>query len=341
MRFLFGVALFCYLIVIIVGFSFENECSNRITYKHIHINAHLDKEALLLPPDSIEISLILEEWKSLNYDNDEVVIINEFNHSLSRKTIIIEHQYEGRKHYGALILPKGGFKPSAPLLVLTPGLNQRQPTVNLNRNQWFQKMITGLEDMAILIPSFRGQALRSGDNIYCSDGFFGDAYDGAAIDALRLMAAAEKLYPTITDNTYVYGISRGATVATLMAARNSNISMVIAQSGPYDFMGDHAYKKYGLQFKYQFLSRKMDKEAIRKKIISSSPRYFTPAIESDVMLIHGRNDEVCSFEKAVDFLESFPTSKKVNHKWVEGGHGLYEFSYAIEKIKEHRIKTME
>ncbi len=341
-RFFTGLILFIYLVVAIVGFTSKNECKSRITYKDIHINRHLDMNDLLNPPDSNELFSIINKLDSINYASNAINIVKEFNYSVNRKLLIIEHIANGSKHLGALVLPKGGFRPdTTDILVLASGLNQRQPIVELGRNYWLQKMARGCEDMAILIPAFRGQALNSGLSYYCSDGFFGDAYDGAATDALRLLVVTESLYPSISKNVYVYGISRGANVAMLMASRKPDINMVIAQSGPYDFMGDFAFKRYGLQFKYQFLSRKMDTRTIREKIICSSPVYFTSKIKSEVLIIHGRKDEICSFEKAEHFYNSLPDNNSNHFKWLDGGHALDEFSYVIDQINLHRKSVKE
>lgn len=297
---------------------------------------------LLEKPDSIEIDAIFRAWQEQTYVSDGFSIIKESSYLLSRKLLLIEHMVNGNVHYGALILPKGGFKrDTSDLLVIASGLDQREPVVSIDGNYWLQQMATGCEDMAILIPAFRGQSLKSEGNYYCSDGFFGDAYDGAATDALSLLKVVESIYPTISDAVYVYGISRGATVAMLMSARNTNIKMVVAQSGPYDFTGDYAYSNYGIQFKYQFLSRTMDINAIRRNIISSSPIYFTQYVESDVLVIHGRNDEVCSFTKAEEFFESFPKNSLVKKKWEDGGHGLMQFSYVIDQIKNHQMDVIK
>lgn len=298
-------------------------------------------DKLLKEPDSLEFDAIFKAWQEQSYQSNDFNIIKESSYLLSRKLILIEHTINGNVHYGALILPKGGFKPdTSDLLIIASGLDQRKPVVNIDGNFWLQQMATGCEDMALLIPAFRGQALKSEGNYYCSDGFFGDAFDGAAIDALFLLNVAESIYPTISNEVYVYGISRGATVAMLMAARNTDIKMVIAQSGPYDFTGDYAYKRYGMQFKYQFLSKPLGIKAIRKKIISSSPIYFTRYIKSEVLLIHGRKDKVCPFSKAEEFFESFPKSINVTKKWEDGGHGLMHFSYAIDQIKNHQMSVI-
>ncbi|NNF36749.1 MAG: prolyl oligopeptidase family serine peptidase [Saprospiraceae bacterium] len=327
--------------MIIAGLTTNNPCKDRISYKDIHINSHLDMDQLLEEPDSLEIDSTVNTWQEMSYESDDFKIIKESSYLLSRKLLLIEHTVNGHKHYGALILPKGGFKrDTSDLLIIASGLDQSNPVVNIDGNYWLQQMATGCEDMALLIPSFRGQSLKSGGNYYCSDGFFGDAFDGAAIDALTLLNVAETIYPTISKEVYVYGISRGATVAVLMAVRNVEIKMVVAQSGPYDFTGDYAYRNHSMQFKYQFLSRPMDKNVIRNKIISSSPIYFSQYVKSDVMIIHGKNDEVCSFSKAEEFYESFPKNGHVRKKWKDGGHGLMQFSDVIDQIKNHQMDVI-
>ena len=53
-------------------------------------------------------------------------------------------------------------------------------------------------------------------------------------------------------------------------------------------------------------------------------------------MIHGREDKICSFEKAMRFYESFPDKRELSYKWVEGGHSLNEMEYVIDQINYHR-----
>ena len=217
-----------------------------------------------------------------------------------RKLIVVAHYAEGRKHYGAILFPRAyNSAQKYPLLLWANGLNQADPTVDLE-NYPLQHLFRELSDHFIIIPSYRGQALAAFNKRYCSDGFFGDAFDGATDDALRLLHLSQDQFRGIDKNRVaVCGVSRGGTVALLMAGLECQlINATVAIAGPTDFFSKKIYHRYGFQYKYQFLSKKLPPMDLRAKMIKSSPGYFIKNYSNALLLIHGKEDKVVPLENA-------------------------------------------
>jgi dipeptidyl aminopeptidase/acylaminoacyl peptidase len=335
----FQFQTFAFVFVIIIwslsACKSNNPCKERVTYANILTNNHLNVDSLLTPPDSLEIKALLSLWKNQKYSSDSAKVIKHTTFKLSRKLQIIEQFYGGQKHYGAVILPKN-YDPGKkfPALLWADGLNQQDPVVNLNRNFIVSQLVGGLENHFILIPSFRGQALKVGIAYYCSDGFFGDAFDGATSDALYFLNQALELNTNIDHSRIaIYGVSRGGNIALLAAARFPGFSFAIAQSPPTDFIQTDAYQRHTLQFKYQFLSHPLSPEVIRNKLIASSPVYFIHHIKCPILLIHGKRDKICPVSHSTRIIDELKDSPSFEFKLMDEGHLLNEAPYVLRKIK--------
>ena len=186
-----------------------------------------------------------------------------------------------------------------------------------------------------MLPSFRGQSLVVGNDSFCSDGFFGDAFDGATDDALRLIHLALQWFPNIDLNRLmVYGVSRGGTVALLAGIRNPEIDFVITQSGPVDFHGRKVSRRYNFQFKYQFLSKVQPIEEIRAKMIESSPILFIDSLKAQLLVLHGKNDNIVPIENALRLIKKFPDSSRLTTKITFEGHRMFQFNYVADELKK-------
>ena len=151
--------------------------------------------------------------------------------------------------------------------------------------------------------------------------FFGDAFDGATDDTLRLLDYVKYNFKGIDKKRIaVYGESRGGTVALLMGIRNSSINGVISAAGPTNFFSEEVYNRYGLQYKYQFLSEKKSLAKLREKIIKSSPIYFIENYQNNLLLIHGKNDKTVPISNTRKLIKKL--NKKVNLDTLitNGGH---------------------
>ena len=321
------------LLIFVAKQLFRDDCKSRISYKNINLNDGIDIQKLMLPPDSLELDNVRSLWSKFESVSDSfTVVTNTVNHS-NRKISVIRHYSDGLVHHGALIYPIGYDNTKQyPLLLWANGLNQINPSVNVESSS-IKSISEKLWNHFIAIPSFRGQALVVGQERYCSDGFFGDAYDGAASDALRFLELIKTSHNNIDKSRIVVcGISRGGTVALLMGARNPMIQKIVAIASPTNFLSEQLYNKYGLQFKYHFLSRSKNFNEIRKKILACSPLFFVKDYPGSLFLIHGRNDKVVPLWNAEKVIEELEGLHNFQYEINDNGHEFYQWDNVIKWI---------
>ncbi|MFK8005795.1 MAG: alpha/beta hydrolase family protein [Saprospiraceae bacterium] len=332
-------------IVIFLGMlgllSFYNSSSNcdcvkRISYEDNDINDGINMDSLFRPADSSELKIILDEWKNFNPKSDSFKIIKQYTYVNGRRLSLIEHSAEGQKHFGVILTPSE-FDASKkyPLLLYATGLNQASPIYNLDKS-YIKRLLPKFSNYFIVIPSFRGQAFQIGDEKYCSDGFFGDAFDGATDDALRLLFLAKKQFSENIDKTRMisYGVSRGGTVALLAGIRNHELNGVVSTTGPTDFFSREVYNRYEFQFKYQYLSELKPMADLRKKMLRSSPIHFIENISPPVFLLYGKNDRIVPLSNAEHILRKLEGEKEVEYFFSEAGHFFEESDRVVEWLEK-------
>lgn len=310
-------------------------CLSKIKYRKTPIT--VDINALFSPITPDERDHILASWENFDATSSAITIIKTYNIRPNRKAHIISHTAEGKVHYGAIIEPtQYDDTRQYPLLSFPFGLNQSTPYVGLDERWLLDELISPLSDYWILIPSFRGQALVAGDHFYCSDGFFGDAYDGATDDALRLLDIALNQYSNQIDHDRisVYGISRGGTVAMLMGIREPLITKVIAQSAPNLFHNLDSYHRFSWQFQYQFLNEEKPESELRIPMIKSSPYYFLNHYDGQLYILHGQDDPICPIANIDRIHSTYPDRSNTSIKVLEGGHMLNGWQQAQIWLQE-------
>lgn len=314
----------------------QEDCKSRVSYDTVNVNNHINLDSLFLPADSLELAEVKNSWKSMDLGSDSFWVKAEYTFYLGKKVQIIEHSFEGEKHYGAVVIPADYDKTKKyPLLLWANGLDQRNPSVDASG--WVVRTLNkGLGDYFLVIPSFRGQSLKTNNGQYCSDGFFGDAYDGAAEDALRLLELVKNNFEGVdAGRINVCGMSRGGTVALLMASRDTTIKTAVSIAGPTYFLSEEVYMRYRPQYKYQFLSKEIPLEQIRQKIIKSSPVYFLEAYPHNLFLIHGKHDEVVPLDNAEKIITLMEESEKFESLLTEDGHAFYDWKRVIEWVLKY------
>ena len=323
------------LIIILYNYSNQCDCKSRISYKNINHHKGISFDSLYAPADSLELVTIKSAWESFDYKSDSFEITKTIDYKIDRQLLIIANYAEGRKHYSAVFLPKE-YKPSQnyPLLLWANGLDQAHPQVELN-NLFIKKVVDNLEHHFVLVPSYRGQALVAYNKRYCSDGFFGDAFDGATDDALRLLNLVQNEYAGVDLNhLQVCGVSRGGTVALLMAARQPQLKSVVSIAGPVDFFTKTIYYKYGAQYKYQFLSYEASMPELRKKMLKSSPIYFISNYSNNLLLVQGKMDEVVSVENAERVIQIMQGKENFEYLLTEEGHRFTKMNLVLDWLKK-------
>lgn len=313
------------------------DCVKRISYDNNDINDGINLDSLFRPADSSELNVVLEEWKKFNPESESFKIIKQYTYVNKRQLTLIEHFAEGQKHYGVILTPSE-FDPikKYPLLLYATGLNQATPIYNLDKS-YIKRLLPKFSNYFIVIPSFRGQAFQIGNEKYCSDGFFGDAFDGATDDALRLLFLAKKQFPENIETTKMvsYGVSRGGTVALLAGIRNPELNGVISTTGPTDFSSREVYNRYRFQFKYQYLSEKKTMRELRKKMLRSSPIHFIENISQPVFLLYGKNDRIVPLSNAENILKRLKDKKDVAYFFPDAGHSFEESDRVVEWLEKY------
>ena len=314
----------------------KDPCQNKISYAKVNLNQGINLDRLYQPVDSMELSNILVAWKHFDPINDSFQIKLAYNVQVDRVLNIVEQYTKGQKHYGAIIFPTNyNPKEKSPLLVWANGLNQSDPSVHL-QNSTITNLIKSLPNYFIIIPSFRGQTLVSNQRYYCSDGFFGDAFDGATDDALRLLWLSIKEFDGIDiESISALGVSRGGTVALLMGVRDSIIKNVVSIAAPTDFFSRKVYHRYGHQYKYQFLSTTTNMDRIRTKMLKCSPVYFIKNSSASELLIHGRNDRTVPVSNAQKVVEELKGNENFQSILLNSGHNFYRWDLVFDWLSKN------
>jgi len=162
-----------------------------------------------------------------------------------------------------------------------------------------------------------------------SDGpadFCGPESQAAVIESIRFL---QKQPSVKRSAVFLYGGSRGATVAGIVAAKEPHMAGVILKSGLYDFVD--AYQMYPW---YSAIKLSMiweigwnQVEALRERsLLSYADHFKVPAL-----IIHGSSDDRASIDYASSFVQ------KVN---AAGGNAEFlslesEHIIPMEKVKAH------
>lgn len=303
----------------------SSPCYTRIVYQDTEDLLPAEIEQLFARVDSNELEEVWNEWQSFDAYSTSSNLLTSLIYYQNRTLDVWQHTAEENIHYGVVILPNPyDTLNTYPLLLWANGLDQRNPLISMDESGFFQRLTQFFPGHIIVIPSYRGQVIEVGGEHYCSDGFFGDAYDGATDDALRLLTLVKSIYPVDESKISTFGISRGGTVALLSGIRDSSIRSIVSQSGPSLFHNQLPYEMYGFQFKYQFLSRGSSIREIRKKLMRCSPAYFINRYPRYLLLVHGKNDPIVPFEQALLVQEQAPSC--LDTIYTEDEHGVYKMA---------------
>ena len=136
--------------------------------------------------------------------------------------------------------------------------------------------------------------------------FCGPRTQQATLDLLKFFRSKTEL---VSTHTFIYGGSRGAAVASMVAGKDLSLSGVILKSGVYDFVEWSKLRswfdpiKLTMFWEIGWLSD--------VKLRERSAIYFADQIKSPVLIIHGTQDNRAPMALAEKFSEA------INHS---GGH---------------------
>ncbi len=196
-----------------------------------------DLTQLFQPPTLAEIAAVRADWATrqpvvAGYQVDASGV-----DAQGVRFDVVSHIVEGQRHYGAIRYPRNyvAGQPYSTLMVLHGGLIGVAAEDSAN----FLLSLPGLcidENYFLVIPSFRGEQLVTQFAGTFLSGGNPSWADRDVDDAASLLSAVQQNIPDMDHSRVAaWGISRGAAVAMLLAARDDRIRRVVDIFGFTDF----------------------------------------------------------------------------------------------------------
>jgi hypothetical protein len=269
-------------------------------------------------PTAEDLASVRNVWATRDLSAKDVRIV--YEHTTEHYHVrLYEHSVDQNKHYGAVVVPTDTSKASYPVIVSPDGLNQEDPSINLENNLRYYS-----HEYIMVVPAFRGRTMRYQAVSFYAGGDFCDAWDGATDDTIALLNVVEATTPEANmQKIMVSGYSRGATISLLMAERDSRVKVVVAGAGPVDFYRQDVANHYSYQYRCQFITGKTEAQS-RQRMLASSPLYFNtlPNVEK-IFLFQGGADAIVPSWNG-DVMNLFLLSQNVDvsyHLYPVLGHG--------------------
>ena len=300
-----------------------------------------DLDALLAPPTADEITQVKEEWDTRTPEVSGVrpELDSEVPAGLgSVRVRILSHTVGGLRHYGAVVTPVGAEPGSLPVILYAHGGDggvEIEDTFLLNQILQLQGL-----SAALVIPSYRSEPLRLGDQVFLSEGP-PSPWDRDVDDTISLLSVALEQAPELDEERVaIVGFSRGGGVGLLTAARDPRIDAVVEFFGPTDLFDEYAREIFeealdgelrdlpGLDYLNEILLLPWklgvlsDAEA-RLELVRRSGVYFVDRLPP-VQLHHGTEDTVVAVSQAYRLIEAMDAAGKTDQdfeKYIYAGAG--------------------
>lgn len=270
------------------------------------------------PPTDAQLEDVQTTWNERDLAAQGVSLVFQDDGAASYQLRIYEHEVEGRKHYGAVTIPKSDSPAAFPVVLYADGLDQSYPAIDVR--DWVKRTQAPLDRAVYAVPTFRGRTLiytaqtstDEGDSFreltFDAEGDFCDAYDGATDDAIALLnVVAAEVSRADFSRLLVTGRSRGGNVALLLAERDSRVTVAAAQAAPTDFYRQEVADNYGSQYRCQFLTGKT-REQSRQRMLASSPlRFPLQSSVKTVYIDHGERDTTVPLWNATEMVNALET----------------------------------
>jgi acetyl esterase/lipase len=215
-------------------------CGDSGTEVGPHDVGGVDLDALFAPPTAAELAAVEGEWAARTPAARDVRVERTASVSLggSPATLrVLSHEVDGARHYGAVAAPDGVDDGALPVLVYAHGGDGGVDVSELLLLAF--ALGERADDFVFVVPSFRSESLRLGDETFLSEGA-PSPWDRDVDDALALLDAALGATPAADPTRIaVLGASRGGGVALLMGVRDARIDRVVDLFGPTDFFGPY------------------------------------------------------------------------------------------------------
>lgn len=300
---------------------------------------------ILKEPSRQEIAEVLEERRSQDLSPKNVQVHDTISLSNGNQMYILSHDVEGRKHYGAVIVPSNSRGKRFPVVIFTTGGDGIHKEFFLaedfnHKAAQFPSFLGEKldQEFVVLVPCFRGQVLIVGEDKYLSQGRTSDAFDGAATDALAFLNVAIKTVPqTDGQRIAIYGGSRGGAVALLASARDKRINRAIVVATPTNMkrLNDLYPEQFRILFLNHVLSGKVTEADARKKFIASTVIFFSGELPP-VQLHQDINDPIVPAFFARQLIDQMRSEgKTITHYFYdESIHGFWEDEKYWQRVTE-------
>ena len=269
-------------------------------------------------PSDAEIQSVLIDWAARNPVADNVTLIQQETVQLGASNVpatlsIVSHEVDGVLHYGAIIAPDGLVAGSAPVLVYAHG---GDAGVSVDGEALL--LLSLFPDLAPhfvhVVPSFRDEPLIYDGQTWQSEGP-ASPWDKDVDDAFALIDVATTVAPAADPSRIaVLGMSRGAGVGMLMAARSESVRQVLAFFGPTDFFGPFVQEVAteilegsprqlpGLdflsdEFVLPYQAGEISLETLRTELVRRSPILFIDRLDK-LQIHHGTADTIVPVTQA-------------------------------------------
>ncbi len=300
-----------------------------------------DLDALFAPPTADEITQVKEEWDTRTPEvsgvRPEPELDSEVRAGLgSVRVRILSHTVGGLRHYGAVVTPVGAEPGSLPVILYAHGGDggvEIEDTFLLHQ-------ILQREDLsaALVIPSYRSEPLRLGDQVFLSEGP-PSPWDRDVDDTISLLSVALEQAPELDEERVaIVGFSRGGGVGLLTAARDLRIDAVVEFFGLTDLFDEYAREIFeealdgelrdlpGLDYLNEILILPWklgvlsDAEA-RLELVRRSGVYFVDRLPP-VQLHHGTEDMVVAVSQAYRLIDAMDAAGKTDfEEYIYAGAG--------------------
>ena len=305
-----------------------------------------DLDALFAPPTADEITQVKEEWDTRTPEVSGVrpELDSEVPVGLgSVRVRILSHTVGGLRHYGAVVTPVGAEPGSLPVILYAhDGDSGVEIEDTFLLNQILQ--LQGLS-AALVIPSYRSEPLRLGDQVFLSEGP-PSPVDRDVDDTISLLSVALEQAPELDEERVaIVGFGRGGGVGLLTAARDPRIDAVVEFFGLTDLFDEYAREIFeealdgelrdldlpGLDYLNEILVLPWklgvlsDAEA-RLELVRRSGVYFVDRLPP-VQLHHGTEDTVVAVSQAYRLIEAMEVAGKTDqdfekHIYAGAGHDI-------------------
>ena len=339
----------CLVVLIIFALSCESNSTKPEKDKYSGIIEGVDFDRLFAEPEESEIENVYKEWNARTHEMIDITIedtiLGLVGNQVREIHILSHSSSENIKHYGAIMLPSDTLE-SYPVLFYNHGGDEG---VDLNATitliSFSPDMVEISKQYMIVVPSFRSEAIYANET-YQSTGD-PSPWDRDVDDCINLLTAVQTTYPKSDMlNVYAIGVSRGAGVSMLWAARDERVKKVVDFFGPTclisDWTREITYNALhgtledlpGIEYLDDNIIQPLKNgtlsiEAARHEMIKRSAVYFLEDI-TPLQVHHGLADNVVPVEQAEILIE----------KAVDLDLSEEEFEYFLYENAGHDENTL-